>query len=159
MLDQEAFLQVVRHAPLVSVDLIVVRGGTEALLGLRNNRPAQGMWFVPGGRITKNERIEEALLRVAQAEAGLGDALRAGKLTARPMGAYQHFYPDCFAGEKVASTHYVALGYRVHVPDAFELPRTDAQHAAFKWWPVQALLASPLVHQHTKDYFLTEDEK
>lgn len=156
MLEREAFLQVVRHAPLVSVDLIVVRGGTEALLGLRNNRPAQGMWFVPGGRIVKNERIEQALWRVAEAETGLGEALRTGKLSARPMGAYQHFYADCFAGDVGVSTHYVALGYWLDVPAGFDVPRIDDQHAEFKWWPVQSLLASPQVHQHTKDYFLTK---
>ncbi|MDP2000518.1 MAG: hypothetical protein Q8K22_13130 [Rhodoferax sp.] len=56
MLDFDTFLDVVNHTPLVAVDLVLVRGGHEVLLGLRNNRPAQGFWFVPGGRILKNER-------------------------------------------------------------------------------------------------------
>lgn len=156
MLEHETFLQVVRHAPLVSVDLIVVRGGTEALLGLRNNRPAQGMWFVPGGRILKDERMQQALLRVADKELGLGPALASGVVKPRFMGAYEHFYPDCFAGDVGATTHYVALGHWLDVPAGFDVPRTDEQHAEFRWWPLQNLLASPLVHQHTKDYFLTK---
>ena len=51
MLDFDTFLGVVNHTPLVAVDLVLVRGGQEVLLGLRNNRPAQSFWFVPGGRI------------------------------------------------------------------------------------------------------------
>ena len=57
MLDFDTFLGVVNHTPLVAVDLVMVRGGQEVLLGLRNNRPAQGFWFVPGGRILKNEHF------------------------------------------------------------------------------------------------------
>jgi colanic acid biosynthesis protein WcaH len=44
----------------VSVDLVLVRDGREVLLGLRTNRPAQGSWFVPGGRILKNEKRADA---------------------------------------------------------------------------------------------------
>ena len=70
MLDFDTFLGVVNHTPLVAVDLVLVRGGQEVLLGLRNSRPAQGFWFVPGGRILKNEPRQAALARVAQDELG-----------------------------------------------------------------------------------------
>ena len=67
MLDKDTFLAVVDRAPLVAVDLVFIRNSREILLGLRNNRPAQGFWFVPGGRIFKNEKIGAALIRVAAA--------------------------------------------------------------------------------------------
>ena len=54
------FLAVVAHAPLVSLDLVVRDPDGCVLVGLRTNRPAQGSWFVPGGRIYKNERVAEA---------------------------------------------------------------------------------------------------
>src|SRR5262245_15102798 len=68
MLSRQDFLQVVRDAPLVSIDLIVRNLEGEVLLGLRNNRPAQGWWFVPGGIVRKNERFEQAFRRISQAE-------------------------------------------------------------------------------------------
>jgi len=71
MLPQSDFLRTVDTTPLVAMDMVVVRGGTEILLGLRNNRPAQGFWFVPGGRIRKNEPMQTALARVAMDELGL----------------------------------------------------------------------------------------
>ena len=55
MKRDEEFVQLLRALPLVSVDLVLVRDGREILLGLRNNRPAQGSWFVPGGRIFKDK--------------------------------------------------------------------------------------------------------
>lgn len=55
LLNNQTFAKVVAVTPLVSVDLVAVHGGSEVLLGLRNNRPAQVYWFVPGGRILKNE--------------------------------------------------------------------------------------------------------
>ena len=64
MIERERFIEIVRDTPLVSVDLVLVRGGAEILFGLRNNRPAQGSWFVPGGAIRKGEPRAAALQRV-----------------------------------------------------------------------------------------------
>lgn len=52
-LDTDIFATVVHCAPLISIDLLVQNAQGEYLLGLRNNRPAQGYWFVPGGRVKK----------------------------------------------------------------------------------------------------------
>lgn len=158
MLPESDFLQLVDHGPLVSIDLVVVRGGREVLLGQRNNRPAQGFWFVPGGRIYKNERLQDAMARVVGSELGLPHALPQGVLVPRLMRAYEHFYPDSFAGDVGVSTHYVVLGHWVDVPDGFALPTVDAQHNAWRWWSVAEALASDHVHQHTKDY-LTESSR
>lgn len=59
--------------PLVSVDLYVTQRVANQpclLLGLRNNRPAQGWWFTPGGRVRKGETVLQALARVAFEELG-----------------------------------------------------------------------------------------
>ena len=60
-LRQEDFATVVRSTPLVSLDFIVENSRGEFLLGKRTNRPAQGYWFVPGGRVQKDETLEAAL--------------------------------------------------------------------------------------------------
>lgn len=150
MLDAETFLGVVSATPLVAVDLVLVRGGCEILLGLRNNRPAQGFWFVPGGRIQKNEPIQAALARVAETELSL--QLSCLPQAPKLMGAFEHFYPDCFAGEVGGSTHYVALGHLLRLPADFALLKFDAQHAEMRWWPLALAQASPAVHRFTKVY-------
>jgi colanic acid biosynthesis protein WcaH len=150
-LSDEEFGRVIAAAPLVSIDLIVMNEAGQVLLGRRRNRPAQGYWFVPGGRIRKEERLREALLRIAQTE--LGCVTTPGRL----LGAFDHIYPDNFLGQPDISTHYVVLGYRCGLP-AGSRPVADRQHAQLQWWDVPALLASAEVHANTKLYFQAESE-
>lgn len=153
MLSDDTFLGVVAATPLVSVDLVVLRHASEILLGQRTNRPAQGFWFVPGGRIRKNETIQSALTRVAQQELGL--SILALPQAPRLMGAFDHFYADCFAGSEQQmgiSTHYVALGHLLPVPAHFALPSFDKQHAELRWWSLDQALNCASVHPLTKLY-------
>ncbi|WP_338091415.1 NUDIX domain-containing protein [Sodalis ligni] len=57
---------------MVSIDLIIEDVG-EYLLGYRTNRPASGSWFVPGGRILKDENLETAFKRIISTETGCID--------------------------------------------------------------------------------------
>ncbi len=146
MLNDPDFLRIVAGTPLVSIDLILRNAQGEILLGRRTNRPAQGRWFVPGGRIRKDERVPEALRRISQREVGW--ELREAKL----LGVFDHLYPDNFADAPGISTHYVVLGMEACWPDDVA-PVADAQHEALHWWKVAELLASPDVHENTKAYF------
>ena len=56
------------------------------LTGLRSNPPAQGAWFVPGGRIRKNEPLALALDRIAREELGLHAMAAAWT----PCGVHEH---------------------------------------------------------------------
>ena len=149
-LDKETFRTVVRSAPLVSIDLVVINSQGQVLLGQRTNRPAQGFWFVPGGRILKNEAMAAAFLRLSKAELGFASELGDAEF----LGVYEHFYTDNFSGTDF-STHYVVLGYRlVHDRDLNSLP--DAQHHSYRWFDIAELLASVQVHDNTKAYFLSD---
>ncbi|HJV21843.1 MAG TPA: NUDIX domain-containing protein, partial [Holophagaceae bacterium] len=59
-LEPDAFQALIAGGPLVSLDLIVRDPGGRVLVGRRRNRPAQGWWFVPGGRVGKGERLDDA---------------------------------------------------------------------------------------------------
>ena len=63
-------LEIIKATPLVSIDLVIRNPTGKVLLGKRINRPAKGYWFVPGGRIIKNETIGHALKRIFKAEVG-----------------------------------------------------------------------------------------
>ncbi|EJH2659220.1 GDP-mannose mannosyl hydrolase [Salmonella enterica] len=149
-LRQEDFAAVVRTTPLISLDFIVENGQGEILLGQRLNRPAQGYWFVPGGRVCKDETLEAAFERLTQAELGVCLPLAAGTF----YGVWQHFYDDNFSGEDF-STHYIVLGFRLRVAeDDLHLP--DAQHGSYRWLTPEQLLASDNVHDNSRAYFLTD---
>lgn len=149
-LDQATFTTVLASTPLVSIDLIVQNSQGEVLLGERKNRPAKGSWFVPGGRILKNESLATAFKRLTLAELGVEFAISAATL----QGPYDHFYTDSVFGDE-PSTHYVAIAYRLKVAELPALP--EQQHSAYRWFNIDELLTNPLVHKHTKAYFQTKD--
>jgi len=144
-LPEGQFRQVISSTPLVSIDLIVLHE-KQVLLGKRSNRPAQGFWFVPGGRVRKNEPLEEAFQRLTLAELGIELDYSQAQL----LGAFDHFYSDSLFGES-PSTHYVALGMCLDLFKRIEnLPKD--QHDSFVWWPVHDALSDPAVHKYTKLY-------
>ncbi len=149
-IEPEIFSTVVKHTPLISIDLIVRNDAGQVLLGKRINRPAQGFWFVPGGRIAKDERIEDAFSRLVQEELGISFMLE----NTRFIGPYQHFYQDNYNGTDF-STHYVVLGYELKIDIATESLPVE-QHNAYRWFGLNELLQTENVHQHTKDYFISK---
>lgn len=148
-LEQSTFETVINSTPLVSIDLVVLNECNEALLGQRLNRPAENFWFVPGGRILKNESLANAFERLTFNELGVEFELS----TAELLGPYDHFYDDCVFSDKI-KTHYVAIAYvlRLTKQKLNALPLNE-QHSAFKWFSFDDLLQSPAVHKHTKWYF------
>lgn len=116
------FRTIVANVPLVSVDLVVLhRGGV--VLGKRRNEPAKGEWFVPGGTVLKNERLEDAVHRVAREELGVDVTIR------DRLGAYEHFY-DTSEFDDVDSKHYLANAFVVE-PDSEEFV-ADNQHGELR---------------------------
>ncbi len=134
MLPDQEFLRIVDATPLVSIDLVLRNVRGEVLLGRRLNRPAKDSWFVPGGRIRKNERVKEALRRISARE--LGVLIEAAEL----VGVFDHIYEDNFLGVAGVNTHYVVLGFAAHLPEGVVLTPDD-QHGELRWWSVAEVMA------------------
>jgi colanic acid biosynthesis protein WcaH len=147
MLPLSTFKTVVESTPLISIDLIVRNKKGEVLLGQRINRPAKGWWFVPGGRILKDESFENAFKRLIK------DELNLDKVDSSFKGVYQHFYDDNFS-EDSFSTHYVVLAYEiVFNGDILSLLLPKEQHSSYQWFTESELLNDESVHIHSKWYF------
>ena len=145
-LDSETFKTIVDATPLVSIDLLVRDSEHQILVGRRINRPAQGYWFVPGGRIRKNERITDAFLRLTEQELGVSLSIE----SARYLGLYEHFYVDSVFGDDV-STHYVVHGFEMVLPrDSHALPKE--QHSDYRWLSETEFRTSDEVHLHSRWY-------
>lgn len=147
-LKRDIFANIIEHAPLVSIDLVVINKNNQVLLGQRLNRPAKNYWFVPGGRIQKNESLSNAFLRLTKEELGVEININQAKL----IGPFDHFYEDNVFGESF-STHYVAIGYKILIDeDLDELPK-DIQHSSYKWFDINHIEDNLEIHRHTKLYF------
>jgi colanic acid biosynthesis protein WcaH len=149
MLSEVDFLEVVRLTPLVSIDLIVTDGNRRVLVGQRRNRPAQGTWFVPGGRIKKDESLDAAFTRIVNDELGIASVERSAS---RLYGVFEHRYDDNFAGVPGITTHYVVLAYAMPLSATVPIGRFD-QHSEYAWLLPDNLLLRDDVHENTKAYF------
>ena len=69
-LSQEDFDWVQKAVPIICID-IIVKDNNKVLLGRRNTNPFIGLWHIPGGLIYYNEKIQDAISRIAKREIGL----------------------------------------------------------------------------------------
>jgi GDP-mannose mannosyl hydrolase len=139
---------IIRLAPLVSIDLIIRDTKDRVLLGLRNNEPAKGYFFVPGGIILKDEPLSEAFDRIIKGELNYSGTLKQAKL----IGAFDHFYETNRSGEPGYGTRYIALAHEIKLQvTAGIVP--DSQHSEYSWWTEADILKSNRVHENTKLYF------
>lgn len=146
-LNKESFRHIVASTPLISIDLIVRNETGQVLLGQRLNRPAQGYWFVPGGRIRKNERIDVAFRRLTLNELGLECSAQNASFS----GVFEHLYEDNFSGTDF-STHYVVLAYELRLSDS-DLNLPLEQHSTYKWQSIDDVIQNESVHANTRVYF------
>ena len=113
------------------------------LLNQRCNRPAQGYWYVPGGRIQNDESLDDAFKRLSQSELGV-TLMRA---EARCSGVYEHFYADNFT-----NTHYLVIVHQMTVPrHLIQAPLN--QHDLYKWCAKEDIAADFSVHENTRAFF------
>ena len=141
------FDSVVRLTPLVAIDLIVRSPEGRVLVGRRTNEPAKGRFFVPGGRVTKNETLAAAFRRISLAELGVEKKIE----DARFVGVYEHFYATNNHEVAGFGTHYVVLAYEL-TSTAQDLLLPDDQHGEFAWLTEAELLRSAEVHENAKAY-------
>lgn len=148
MLNAARFAGIVRDTPLISIDL-VISYEDKVLLGKRTNEPAKDYWFVPGGRIRKNEKINKAFYRLTKNELGEHIAIS----NAQFHGVYEHFYKTNFTETGDFGTHYVTLAYTIELDQPLaNLP--TKQHNDYMWLPNQEVVGHDRIHKHTKAYFM-----
>ena len=149
MLSKEEFIAIVKNTPLISIDFIIENNDGEVLLGWRNNLPAKGYWFVPGGRIQKDEKFRDAFKRILSTETGLGYEMEEATF----LGIFEHLYPnENFADEPGFGTHYVVMAYRIKIEKKLDNLPHD-QHMEYWWATLDDILEDPNVHDNTRNYF------
>jgi colanic acid biosynthesis protein WcaH len=148
-ISSDEFKEVVRNTPLIAIDFIIENPMGEILLGWRVNHPAKGYWFVPGGRIRKNEKFVDAFHRIALKETGMDLTINDTIF----LGIYEHIYPDeNFTGNPSFGTHYIVIAYRLKLDATIEnLPKE--QHTEYWWASLDDLMEDANVHENVRNYF------
>lgn len=150
-LSNETFKGIIQHTPLISIDLIVRNAAGEVLLGKRVNAPARGYWFVPGGRVCKDETLDGAFVRLVREELGIESGIN--RADAKFLGVFEHFYENnVFDGE--ISTHYIVLGYEILTNYIILEALPKIEHQSYSWFENKDLNdTEECVHDYSKDYF------
>ncbi|MBN2350515.1 MAG: GDP-mannose mannosyl hydrolase [Bacteroidales bacterium] len=148
-LSANEFENVIRNTPLISIDLIIKNSEHKILLGWRTNAPAKDTWFVPGGRISKNETLPHAFKRISEAETGVQVPVEKSEF----LGIYEHIYPgDNVTKNPDFGTHYIVLAFTLQLDiNMNNLPKQ--QHTKYTWLTREDILTNDRVHQNTKNYF------
>ena len=148
MLSQNDFKKIIQLTPLIAIDFIL-EYNDKYLLGKRLNQPAKNYLFVPGGRILKDETINDAINRLSEQELGFllnKDILKFHKIA-------EHHYNNNYFNDDF-STHYICLSYKYKLNNSeFNSLDLSKQHNQIVWLDKNSLLQNNSVHQNTKEYF------
>lgn len=156
------FADIIKNAPLVSIDLIIRDQDDRVLLQFRQDRPAQGCWFVPGGRIRKYESVEDAITRIGQEEIQKTFSdIKINPKKCRLLNIYKHCYEkdnkytDCASmpDMKEEDTHYVSIAHDYKINHIGEDRIDEEDNPKWKWWTVNELLCNGSVNKYTKEFF------
>lgn len=147
MLSDKEFSNIIELTPLVSIDFII-KYNDMFLLGKRNNEPAKNYYFVPGGRIFKNEKLEEACKRLSKKE--LGIIINFNQLEF--LTNTQHIYNNNVFDNNF-NTHYVCLAYIYQLKEEeYNKICFDDQHSELLWLSKHEILNNKKVHINTINY-------
>ena len=86
-IPQTTYDQITKLMPIVSVEALII-ADDKMLFLRRKNEPAKGQWWFPGGRIRKDEALQETLSREIKEETGLKI------VSARLIGVYSRIFPE-----------------------------------------------------------------
>lgn len=101
----EEYQTIAEHVPIVSVDLLLLKDDG-LLVGRRENAPAKGELFVPGGTVLKGETRREAVHRVSKEE------LDVDVTVDEQLGTYELFFQSA-ESEGVEAKQYLATAFVV----------------------------------------------
>jgi colanic acid biosynthesis protein WcaH len=131
--SNEEYQKIMQDLPIVTVDVLFFDSlKSKTLLFRRVNEPLEGIFFTCGGRLLKNEKFQDAAIRIIEKELGL------------------KINPDKLFGSEVANeihensvfpkTNYhcvdVYFGYILD-NQVIEKIKMDEQHSEFTWFNVK----------------------
>jgi len=114
--------KIIRLIPIVCVDGFVFNNLNQILLLKRNNEPAKGEWWVPGGRIFKNEPLTVALKRKIREELGLD---------------IENFLEIGVVETIFEEKHTINICYKINLHN--EKIKLNDEHEFFEWFNIDRL--------------------
>lgn len=123
-IPDKLYEQIIQHTVIATVDLVIMDSDKHILLCKRSNRPLKWQYYLPGGRINKNETMIQATHRKAKQELGL--EIDTDRLIF--VWVYDDIFSDSEFGD--ASTHCIPVTFTYQLePEEQYLIQWDNQHS------------------------------
>ena len=131
-IEDNLFTEIVGLLPIVTTDLVILNESKEQIfLFKRTNKPAQNLYFTPGGRLLKNEDLLAGIIRQGQKEIGLD--LDPSKLT------FGGVINEIWSESEFANHNYHSVSifwsYVISTPEISNLA-LDRQHSIYQWFNI-----------------------
>lgn len=123
LIPEPLYRQMLEYLPIACVDVAIVAEGSILLLK-RTTPPAEHQWWLPGGRVNKNETLAATAIRKVQAEVGIDCQIKGIIHTG------ETFFPQDCNG---VSRHTINICFLAHSLEPEIYPRLDQHHQAYQW--------------------------
>jgi len=120
------YKKILENIPICTVDLVILNRG-RVLLVYRRGGSFRDQWFLPGGRVYKNEKLVGAAKRKALEETGLDVRIK------KNLGAYEWFDKDTTFKDIKNGTHTISTVFVVETSDDDVQIKLDKTSTAHKW--------------------------
>jgi len=124
LIPKNLYKKIHEAMPIACVDIVII-SDNKFLLVKRKNKPAQGLWWLPGGRILRNETIQDTVTRKAKEETGLKVKI------VKCLGVDETIFPD---GPFGSSTHTINVVFLVKPLSPVMNIKLDEQSDESKWF-------------------------
>ena len=146
-LDDQTFQTIMENSIITTVDVIFVKEGKEILLGLRNNKPLEGVYYLPGGRIEKGETILEAVKRKMKSE--LNFQINENRLVF--LKNYDDFFDESIYEGVTLQNISITYVYPLDSSELEQFAIYDTQHSDLHFFSMDDPTLLPKIQERVKD--------
>lgn len=139
--------EILANVPIVCVDLVIVKENKVFLIK-RKNKPSEGVYWVQGGRMNKNESPEDCGLRKAAAE--LNIPIEKIKIT-KYLGTFSTEFND---SEQGSPSHTVNITFQAELSDVS--PSFDQDHSDGKWFAIDGRMPDELKNNYSHHPYIKD---
>lgn len=131
IIDPKDYKKIVELMPIMVIDYLIYENdkSNNILLVKRNNEPLKDQWWVPGGRIFKNESVNKSSKRILRKETGI---IKSDLKYLNFIGYYEAQYPK---SEWDTDTHTISLIFEGTLKSELTPIVLDNQSSKYKFGP------------------------
>ena len=144
IIPSKEYSRILEYVPLACVDVVIVKNKKVLLIQRNASGSFKNQWWLPGGRIHKNESLKDAVHRKVFEETGLRVTIK------HQLGSYEAFDKKTSQEGVKSGTHTIATVFIVELVGSDEI-KLDKSHNGYKWVEVIENTLHPYIRQILKD--------